>query len=61
MKRCELCGLEDRDVRVMLGWYKGGGPAPVERCPDAVACRQRVEAAGETWPLWRPDGLRRVS
>lgn len=34
---CELCGVASEDVR--------------RRCKDHVACRERVEAAGDEWPL----------
>jgi hypothetical protein len=55
---CEFCG-DATDVRVQLAWYKAEiakrlGMPEVQtalRCMDHVACRQRVEVGGETWPL----------
>lgn len=51
---CVLCGRADSDVRVALlrfesagEYYFGSDP----RCPDHLACQERVEAKGEDWPL----------
>ncbi len=58
---CVLCHRTDSDVRVALMAFENGdkpyyGTDP--RCPDHVACRQRVEAQGEDWPLVVRDGVR---
>lgn len=54
---CELCGQVDADVRPGLGWYADAEPGAavqrIDRCRDAVRCRDRVQAAGSTWPLER--------
>lgn len=54
--RCQLCDTP-ADVRPGLIWlklvYRKSATEPVEwmvRCRDRVACRDRVEAAGDEWP-----------
>lgn len=51
---CVLCHRTDRDVTVALLVFQEDGQrwySTDPRCPDHTACRQRVEAAGEEWPL----------
>lgn len=48
---CDICGLEDRDVRSGLACYASDGRFErVDRCMDHQSCRRRVEADRE-WPL----------
>jgi hypothetical protein len=53
-RRCELCqavGPFDR-IAPTTGWLTDLGEyAPITRCRDHGACRDRVLAAGEAWPL----------
>lgn len=54
--RCSLCGnLERRDLTVRLVHWKDALPGmafdQVDACSDRDACRARVVAAGEPWPL----------
>lgn len=49
---CDLCGVEDRNVRSGLACYADDGRFErIDRCMDHQACRDRVEASGDTWPL----------
>jgi hypothetical protein len=55
---CALCGAESDRVRSALVEYtdaiRAGLGRPydvVPRCDDRPACRRRVEAIGEVWPL----------
>ena len=59
---CALCGFEghrDREVRLELVAYREPDPKPegwkpydhVPRCVDRAACRERVAAIPEPWPL----------
>ena len=49
---CDLCGLAANDVRSGLACYADDGRfARIDRCLDHQACRERVEAPGESWPL----------
>jgi hypothetical protein len=54
MLECALCDLRSPVVRpAVVEWAE---PAvrrfdAVPRCPDHDACRQRLEARGEPWPL----------
>lgn len=52
---CLLCGLPSKDVAVgLVAWKNPVGRdrfAAIPRCRDRVACRGRVEAAGEPWEL----------
>lgn len=62
-RTCVLCGMVHFDVRVLpVAWRRPaehGGQLfdTVERCRDTGACRLRLEAAGGTWPVGRPDDL----
>jgi hypothetical protein len=49
---CDLCGLEDRTIRSGLACYADDGRFErIDRCTEHQACRDRVEAAGNEWPL----------
>lgn len=52
---CELCGQVDADVSPGLGWYLDAEPGAqvqrIDRCKDALRCRDRVQKADSTWPL----------
>jgi hypothetical protein len=48
---CELCNVTSDDVRPGIGWFLDESVQRIDRCRDHEACRQRVEASGETWPL----------
>jgi hypothetical protein len=52
---CSLCGRKGQGIHVQLvewaSYLPGMRFAHVDRCDDRAACRARVEAAGETWPL----------
>lgn len=49
---CDLCGLENRNVRSGLACYSDDGRFErIDRCMDHQACRDRVEASGREWPL----------
>ena len=51
-RRCDLCSREDRDVRSGLACYRDDGRFErIDRCMDHQACRERVEANGDEWPL----------
>ncbi len=58
---CELCFAKSADVIVRLAWYRDGGAESiqaVDRCANTAACRDRVQARGDRWPLVdRPDEL----
>lgn len=49
---CLICG-DGRDTRFALVRWKTGQPEYTSgpRCRDRAACRERVEAAGETWDV----------
>ena len=50
--RCELCGIESRDVRSGLACYADDGRFErIDRCTNHQECRDRVEASGSEWPL----------
>lgn len=58
MNTCELCHVQDPGVQRDLARYADGGREPVaaiDRCQDRAACRARVEAAGQTWPVQDPQ------
>ena len=57
--RCDICGFEAGRLSTALAWYRDGGPKAVLRCEDHDACRRRVIAAGEEWPLQSADEARR--
>ena len=49
---CQLCEREGYDVCSTLACYADDGRFErIDRCTDHQACRERVEASGETWPL----------
>lgn len=55
---CALCGHTDPQVRMALvEWIdpvEDQRFSAVARCPDHVACRGRVEGAGESWEVVDP-------
>ncbi len=53
LKVCDICGDRSLDVRPgLVAWRDLAQPyAHVDRCEDEAACRARVEAAGEEWPV----------
>lgn len=52
MNTCELCNVESHDVRSGLACYAEDGRFErIDRCTDHQACRDRLEATGEPWPL----------
>lgn len=59
MERCELCGVESHEVRVeLVEWTAAiqqafGLPTwdKALRCRDHQACRARMEATGQPWPI----------
>jgi hypothetical protein len=62
-RACLICGHDVAgDVARRLAWYEP--PLPSEavhhiwRCRDDEACRRRLAALGEAWPLW--DGRPKV-
>ena len=55
---CELC-FSIGDVAPGLAWYRDEPQQAIQtiaRCSDHRACRQRVEQAGQRWPLLEEDG-----
>lgn len=54
-RSCLLCGLEDATVRMgLVAWREpiaGRTFEAIPRCADRQACRGRVEALGDVWPL----------
>jgi hypothetical protein len=55
-ERCAICGNTDRrDLRWRIAHWRDAEPGMayenVGACSDREACRARVEANGETWPL----------
>ena len=55
---CLLCGLEATTAEIWLkpAWWRAPGSdgkriTTIPRCLDVEACRARVLAAGEAWPL----------
>ena len=49
---CDLCGIESPAVRSGLACYSDDGRFErIDRCTDHQACRDRVEASGQEWPL----------
>jgi hypothetical protein len=50
--KCLLCGIVSPDVRPGLACYADDGRFErIDRCSDHQACRERVEAQGDVWPL----------
>ena len=52
--QCILCGDEGGryDIGPSLIRWKDGTYGQGHRCRNGIACRRRVEAAGEEWPLY---------
>lgn len=57
-RSCLLCGLEatSAEVWLMPAWWREPGPdgryiTTIPRCRETDACRARVLAVGESWPL----------
>lgn len=51
-RQCFLCGVTSDQVRPGLACYREDGRFDhVDRCIDHQACRARVEANGNHWPL----------
>ncbi len=50
---CDLCGDRSLDVRPgLVEWLDLAQPyAHVDRCVDQAACKLRVLAAGQDWPV----------
>lgn len=52
---CFICGAPGQQVEVrLIAWREPVGTdlyATVPRCVDRAGCRQRVEAAGDDWPI----------
>lgn len=50
---CELCHAKSADVAMRLAWYRGEKEPvqAIDRCRDTAACRDRLEARGDRWPL----------
>jgi hypothetical protein len=50
---CDICGDRSLDVRAgLVEWTDPAQPyANVDRCTDQAACRKRVEARGDAWPV----------
>jgi len=50
---CDICGDRSIDVRAgLVAWIDPAQPyANVDRCTNQAACRRRVEASGELWPV----------
>lgn len=52
MNTCDLCSLQDRDVRSGLACFRDDGRFErIERCSDHQSCRERVELSGRPWLL----------
>jgi hypothetical protein len=64
MSTCELCRAVSRDVSPWMAWYADpdatGRVKVIDRCEDEAACRERVEAAGDEWPLLTREAARRA-
>lgn len=52
---CALCHAKGERMHIRLVEWLDAPPGmtyeQVARCDDRAACRARVEAAGETWPV----------
>ena len=57
MLLCDICGDRSPNVRAgLVAWLDPAQPfAAVDRCEDRAACRARVEAAGDEWPVYDPE------
>jgi len=54
MKVCELCGATDVLLRHGLVAWRSPVFGPfedVDRCVDIEACKARVKASGDEWPV----------
>jgi hypothetical protein len=64
LSTCELCGAVSRDVSPWVAWYVDpeaiGRVKVIDRCEDEAACRERVEADGNDWPLLTREAGRRT-
>jgi hypothetical protein len=54
---CLLCGATDRNVVHTWARFKepneaGESFGVIDRCKNRVACAQRVEVNGDTWPVY---------
>ena len=54
---CDICGDRSLDVRAgLVAWRDLAQPyANVDRCSDVAACKARVQASGEPWPVIDPE------
>ena len=52
---CDLCGATDQPIRHgLVAWREpvfGHNFDDVDRCLDLAACKARVAAKGEPWPV----------
>lgn len=59
---CLLCGSETEDTRIaLIAWRNPIDHeryAAIPRCRDAKACRERVEAGGDSWEVDEPGAKR---
>lgn len=53
---CDLCGNHGLTRVALVEWALGIGEpyANVDRCQDEAACRRRIEARGDDWPVRDP-------
>lgn len=56
MRVCIICAVEREPTRVELIRWRDGDPTFTsgDRCIDRLACRKRVEDAGEAWVVDDP-------
>ena len=54
---CDICNHRGSDVRAgLVAWRDPAQPyGNVDRCSDQAACRSRVKASGEEWPVREPE------
>lgn len=51
---CDICGVTDQPMTTGLVAWKSpvfGRYEHIDRCSDEAACRARVAAAGDEWPV----------
>ena len=56
-RQCGICNATDVPIRHgLVAWKEPvfGKYEDVDRCIDVDACRARVEAAGDRWPIEDP-------
>ena len=56
-RTCELCNATDTPIRHgLVAWRQPvfGRYEDIDRCTDVEACRARVLAKGEPWPIEDP-------